>query len=341
MAFEIKVVRQSPDSLGWQVNATQQTFNISYDVYTFGEDNDVDQGVRDIKLHFQNTSSLPYIGSHYSDGTGDIYLVVNDFKVSLKEQVDGKLEVNGTTYRLSHVFKVSITYTDTPEQEAEDADTYNDWQADPTLKPAEISWSTWTEEYFPWNYMDKGKRTSGGGSYAINPKPIVNSAGEPYAPEQITTLKYHPVVTITQIEDTYNSEAAEEFLGTINSKFVQIAGRRLSARTARLDQYDGNKIWIRGRDYYRITYKISIDKDGWNPVVLVNMGQNELNADNELVPVRKNGVIVKGASILDANGQSVDVKEKINDSASWTPSTNDFYLYEEKYFQTLNLPIFG
>ena len=132
----------------------------------------------------------------------------------------------------------------------------------PLIRPWEYSTNSEgsVEDYF----MDR----------ASTPKPVVNSAGETFdtLPQR---LKKGIEITITRNQASFSAATLQTYDKTVNSGSVTIDGYSVPAGMLLMTGIDGPKVVENGTTYYRVTYKMALNADGWHDYPL-DVGYTEL-----------------------------------------------------------------
>jgi hypothetical protein len=215
----------------------------------------------------------------------------------------------------SNHFEVTCEYTTT--------DTIFVTIDNPLDRPPEVSWnsSEATCSYF----LDCSNP----------PKPVVNSAGEPfdaYLEREVGEL----TITITMNEETYDAAEADQFSHTINDGPVIIDSTTFAEGKLKLSPIQASKVKERIEQegvvmeltYYKKTYNLKARREGWNDKPL-DTGLNEKIGDLatgfKLKPIldATNQPIKKAAAL---NGQG----KKQSGDPNETPVTLEFEPYPKK-----------
>jgi hypothetical protein len=158
-------------------------------------------------------------------------------------------------------FRVTVDYSTPEENEVEPE------PEDPLSEPTRYRWSfnPATEPLF--------RDRSG------TPKPIVNSAGEPFE----TFLEVDSselMVEIVENVSSYSPVDAIGFIDKVNSNGFTIDGVSIGAGEAKMSGHGAEKNWdAGGTPYYTVNYVIKF-KANWKEVELEDRGYNEKDEDN-------------------------------------------------------------
>lgn len=167
---------------------------------------------------------------------------------------------------------------------------------DPTTEPPQVRFGFVTEEKIFTQDADGNA--------------ILNAAGDPFNPPVKLPVSY-PTLTITRNEPTFDAAIACLYKDATNAD--PIFG--VDHGWAKLNNIQGERVWgseytnidgSKGRYYYKVSYELAFNPDGWKTKVL-NAGLRELVDDGaggfKLQAIRVNGQPVTEPYPLDANGK--------------------------------------
>jgi hypothetical protein len=133
-------------------------------------------------------------------------------------------------------------------------------------------------------------------------------------------------ITVERNEAVYSTAYADQWQNVINSE----PWGAYAARKAMIVSIDANNVFERGMHFWRVTYEIEINPEGWQPSLL-DRGLHILDADGKPKPIEREGVRLSEPVLL--NGSGVE--------STGTPPTAhyiDFEEYDERPFSDINLP---
>lgn len=104
-------------------------------------------------------------------------------------------------------------------------------------------------------------------------------------------------ITIERNELLYSSAYADEWQNVINSA----AWGAYAARTAMVVSIDAVSVFDRGMSYWRVTYEVEINPDGWQPSLL-DRGLHILDGAGKPVPIERDGVRLSEPVLLNGSG---------------------------------------
>lgn len=163
------------------------------------------------------------------------------------------------------VWEVTVAWTHTPQQRTQTKDLTAE---DVERTPPRRSWSTVTYQIHPLADLDG--------------KAYVNTVGDPFEqpPERV---KYNRVLTIEELRLAWDEVTASTYLGAVNSDALTVDSKTYPPRTARMVQVDGTQDYLKtGQPYWRVTFSIEFDADGWIPTKVLNQGPR-YNARKEII----------------------------------------------------------
>lgn len=214
------------------------------------------------------------------------------------------------------------SYLVTVEYETDRADTPED---DPLDDPVQVSWSG--REYTESIVED------------IDGNPILNSALDPYDPAYVVD-KQRLMVRIVRNESlpSYSPADADDYMGSINTDNVTIAGLTVTARQAKLNVYAADKQYRNGTWFWRVTYEVEFKASGW-VAKLVDHGL-----------YRWTGAVTNPASVKRpciVNGKEAEVPQRLDGTGQQltlsTPASGTiygtWYVRKERAFGPLGLNV--
>lgn len=209
-----------------------------------------------------------------------------------------------------------------------------DRTSSPTSEPADLRFGVRTERVVIWQDKDGN--------------PIVNSAGQWFDPPIVKDVHYLTLAVVRNVT-SYDPELAQDYMDTVNSDTVVIAGLTLSEGQARLDEWTASSEEARGISYYREQIRLSFDAD-WDDNIL-DLGTKAINADGQLSTIYEkqtaSGVVYELASSGGGSGgRPVQEPVKLDGSgniytAGLTSAAGVFLTFEsypERDFWRLDLP---
>jgi hypothetical protein len=152
----------------------------------------------------------------------------------------------------------------------------------PLSRPAVISVQSneTTEEYF----------------YDVNDDPVVNSMGFPF--ETVPTRDGSEfVIVVVRNQATRNIAADESYNRTVNDGNVTLDGQVFAAGTLKMSPIQSEKVFENGYTYYRYTYRIKANRDGWMQVF------------KDATFYLKEGGVAKEITVEDENGLPVAIRQ--------------------------------
>ena len=160
---------------------------------------------------------------------------------------------------------------------------------------------------------------------------IANSAGDPFT--GVIRHTSRPVLSIVQYEADFDFGAAAFYMDRVNSEQWQ----GLSPGQGKLS--DASAQWMPNDEVWRVTFKIEVNWDGWNPA-LVDKGRRaiipEFEDDGPIVLVDAYGNPYPIDTMLDGSGHKAEEGEPIKYMPSGTTSrTERFKIYREMDFTIL------
>ncbi len=205
-------------------------------------------------------------------------------------------------------FDVTVTYTtptgaSTPEEE------------DPLDRPDEVSWGG-TEETEPY-WRDTQETID----WPMG-RPMTTSAGEAFA-QFLERDTGKLVLTITGNRSTGNPALDEEYSRTVNSNEVEIEGVTFDAGMLYMKPIQGQKVIEGDHTYYRKTWTIVANRDGWKQYVEDRGFYEEAPGGKLKLILDKDGVPVKTPWPLDGDGAA-------EPNATDAAASLEFVPYKEK-----------
>lgn len=221
------------------------------------------------------------------------------------------------------LFEVTVEYsTGSPT-----SFTTTDDLGDPLQEPTQINWDIIETERVV--------------TIDINKAAIENSAEDPFDPT-ITETDHRLQVTIVRNEETYNAQAASDFMDTTNVAEVSIAGLVAAIGVAKCVQFTAQSAETNGVQYHIVTYRFIFASPGdldelGQPIlwkrILLDIGLNKI-VGGEKVPITSAaGPRITKPVKLDGAGLPLAVGAP--------PKYKRFVTLRTSVFADLNLPAEG
>ena len=218
------------------------------------------------------------------------------------------------------IWMVRVDY-ETPQRESN----YEE-DADPLDDPVDINW-TFTART---EVADKDK----------DGVAILNSAQDWFDPP-LEQEVHDLAVTITRNDAVYVPLVAHNYVDSVNSDALTIAGLAITARQAKLVELSGNKAERNGVVYWVVTYRIEFRAATWDRNVL-DQGLNYLDGAGKKQPCMESKTEKVTEPVrLNGSGGYLTVpgaEEKTAAQSVWSADYGKFRIYQEKSFGTLGLP---
>lgn len=215
--------------------------------------------------------------------------------------------IDGTNY----IWDMTLSLDTEPiPQAASDADQ----EENPLERPPEVSWDYMTLPFIITKTVDD------------TPKPIQNTAGEPYIPG-IEVEEGIAVLHVVRNEANFSASTMLQYGNTVNSSTFYGA----SAGQAKLLPPRAQRVVENDLTYWRVSYEVHFRLLGWKFISL-NQGRSYLKTANNFLT---------RTAALDKDGQHVTDPVKLKeDGTLWTSGAefyNQFTIYKSKNFSPLRL----
>ena len=135
---------------------------------------------------------------------------------------------------------------------------------------------------------------------------VKNSAGQSFDPP----IEYEEVLTeisMTRNQANFDMGLAADYQMATNSDTFQLNGYSITPYKAKLDGISASKMSKKGVRYWEVTYTILLNKNGWNPLEILQQGLYKLSSGDLIPCVDENGDPVTAPVLLDAAGAQLAV----------------------------------
>jgi len=202
---------------------------------------------------------------------------------------------------------------------------------DPTDDPWAISWGVQTEEkLIAVNRTNTTSLTAGQLIGLADGAALLNAAGDIFdpPPSEPSSLL---VCTLVKNKSAYDVSQADNYIDTMNSDSVTIAGHSVLKWEAKLIEYSGVQKFDRG-GYWTITYRVLFNV-GTHIRAFLNAGYQKIDdVSGYKIPLKlKDGSVTARPEVLEINGE-------YDPASRPTPSYYMIGSLDELTFSSLSLP---
>lgn len=151
-----------------------------------------------------------------------------------------------------------------------------------------------------------------------NIEPVTNSAGKPFDPP-VMIDDSRPIMIVVQNEETFSFSTAIQYQDAVNNAAWTVKGDTWDQYQAKVRQISAREVLEGDLTYFEVTYEFAFQREGWNPVQILDQGYQYLLG------------VLGWVNIKDQNGDFVNEPALLKDGRVLLPSEDPEFLPYSPY----------